>query len=114
GVGNAEGGRQLSAALRLSAGWPAGVLLGGKCAPELEVDGERGYPRRSGDGPVQQLPGQVARFAIPAHGSRLLLPVVRRRRCSARNGANLGQVLRQSEQWRELRDVGQFQGRLFG
>ena len=88
--------------------------LNGNVQSELAVDGERGHPRRPGEGPVQQLPGQVARFVIPAHRSRLLLPVVRRRRCSARNGANLGQVLRQSEQWRELRDVGQFQGRLFG
>ena len=31
-----------------------------------------------------------------------------------RNGADPGQVLRQSEPWRELRDVGQLQGRLHG
>ncbi len=42
------------------------------------------------------------------------LPDVRRRRCRGRNGADPGQVLRQSEPWRELRDVGQLQGRLPG
>ena len=40
------------------------------------------------------------------------LPDVRRRRRRRGNGADAGQVLRQSEPRRELRDVGQLQGRL--
>ena len=88
--------------------------VNGKVSQHWRFDGERGYPRRPGERPVQQLPGQVARFVIPAHRSRLLLPVVRRRRCRGRNGADSGQVLRQSEPWPELWDVGQLQGRLRG
>src|SRR5262249_22644064 len=88
--------------------------VNGNVRQNWRLTARAGNPRRPGEGPVQQLPGQVARFVIPAHRSGLFLPVVRRRWCCARNGPNHGQVLRQSEQWRELRDVGQFQGRLFG
>src|SRR5439155_199920 len=57
---------------------------------------------------------EVARFVVPAHRSRLSLPDVRRRRFRGRHGADPGQVLRQGEPWRKLRDVGQLQGRLPG
>ena len=64
-------GAERSAALRFVAGWPAGVLRERQGQRALAIDGERGYPRRPGEGPVQQLPRQVARFVIPAHRSRL-------------------------------------------
>ena len=66
-------GRERSAALRFAAGWPAGVLRERQGQRALAIDGERGYARRSGEGSVQQLPRQVARFVIPAHRSRLLI-----------------------------------------
>ena len=63
-------GPERSAALRFVAGWPAGVLRQRQGQRALAIDGERGYARRPGEGPVQQLPRQVARFVIPAHRSR--------------------------------------------
>ena len=87
-AGRAAAGRERSAALRFVAGRPAGVLRERQGQRALAADGERGYPRRPGGGPVQQLPRQVARFAVPAHRSRLLLPDVRRRRRRGGDGAD--------------------------
>ena len=40
-----------------------------KFARSLARDGERRYARRTGERPVQQLPGQVAGLAVPPHRS---------------------------------------------
>ena len=95
-----------------SAGRPAGVLRERQVQRALAADRERRHARGAGRGPVQQLPRQVARLAVPAHRSGLSLPDVRRRRRRRGDGADDGQVLRQAEPGRELRAVGQLQGRL--
>ena len=71
-AGRPAAGRQRAPRLRFADGRPAGVLRERQVQRRLAADGERRHSRRTGRGPVQQLPGQVARLAVPAHRSRQL------------------------------------------
>ena len=71
--------------------------VNGKLNEHWGHDRERRHARRTGGGSVQQLPGQVARLAVPSHRSGLPLSDVRRR-CHRRGSrADARQVLRQGE-----------------
>jgi len=96
---------------RWMAGWR--FNLNGNVHQNWRLTASADTPRRPGEDLFSNFPGQSPDSLFGAS-----IPTIIIRRSAddgeSRNGANLGQVLRQSQHGRELRDVGQFQGRVFG
>ena len=79
--------------------WADGRLafyVNGKFGEDWKLTASADTREGAGRGPVHQLPRQVARCAVPAHRSRLLLSDLRRRRHGRGDGADPRQVLRQA------------------
>jgi len=92
--------------LRFITGWPSGVLRERQRASELACDGERGYARRPSERSVQQLPGQVARFVIPAYRPDYYYPSFGDDGVVQEMAPTLGKFYAKASNARELWNVG--------